>query len=51
MIGHDVERTDTGARCSCGDAFTGAAPHLLWHAVVAHLRSADLAAAAAASLR
>ena len=44
MTGHNIDRTDTGAACTCGHTFTGATPNDLWHAVIAHLRSADLAA-------
>jgi len=51
MTGHNVERTDTGATCSCGDTFTGAQIGDLWRAVIAHLRSADIAAFGAATQR
>jgi hypothetical protein len=43
MTGHNIDRTDAGATCTCGDTFTGATPNDLWHAVIAHLRTEDLA--------
>ena len=47
MTVHNIHRTDTGATSTCGESFTGAQPTALWPAVLAHLRSADLAAAQA----
>ena len=51
MTGHTIDRTDTGTTCSCGHTFIGAPIGDLWRAVIAHLRSADIAAFGAATQR